>query len=189
MLLLLLRLGWNRFMIKTKHFPFPSNLTISGGCETLDCVKTVQPHVVHQYNGTGERPPLSSLIDGDEIIADNVDWLLDFAIVGHSKCATTEHMHWLADHPQVQMYRHELHYLGSRQPGRLVKDLYNLKEGDEYLRGYKSPHELQRIPAVKVYRKYFTRAKLIVGVRHPVRWFERYVMKQAAFIPLYTVTR
>jgi len=57
-------------------------------------------------------PPLKSLLrtgdggDDDEIIGD-VQFLLDFALVGHSKTATTAQMQWLCDHDEVQMYRHE----------------------------------------------------------------------------------
>lgn len=48
------------------------------------------------------RPPLSDLVHNDEVSGD-VQFLLDFAIVGHSKTGTTAHMNWLANHEEVQM--------------------------------------------------------------------------------------
>ena len=130
-------------------------------------------HVAHENVQQGSRdelPPLSSLISNkEEGIIGDVSFLLDFAIVGHPKTATTEHMYWLAEHPEISMRQKEIHSMGHHQPAELVETLYKLKPGK---RGYKSPHELQRKHVVEYYRKYFPTTKLIVGLRHPVRWFE-----------------
>lgn len=49
-------------------------------------------------------PPLDRIGEKDEKIAGRVDWLLDFAILGHAKCATTYLMNWLRQHESVQMH-------------------------------------------------------------------------------------
>jgi hypothetical protein len=48
------------------------------------------------------RPPLDQLVQGDAITG-NVSWLLDFAILGHAKCATTFLSSWFREHPSVQV--------------------------------------------------------------------------------------
>lgn len=66
--------------------------------------------------------------------------------------------------------------LNNRQPGTLVRRLYtDLPAGDDYLRGYKCPGHFSREP-LRYFRQYFPKTRLIVGLRHPVRWFERYVV-------------
>lgn len=70
------------------------------------------------------------------------------------------------------MYKHELHILTQHTPAKLVKTLYELPPGNQYKRGYKSPRELERRWFTRYYRKYWPNTKLIIGLRHPVLWFE-----------------
>ena len=81
-------------------------------------------------------------------------------------------MYWLADHADIQMHKYEIHALGNNQPADLVKELYKLAPGEKsYIRGYKSPHELQRRRSVRAYQRYWPHTKMIVGLRHPIKWF------------------
>ena len=119
-------------------------------------------------------PPLNRLINenGDKITG-KVDWLLDHAIIGHAKTGTTYLMNWLRAHESVQMHDREVCDLNNRQPASLVRKLYTeLPAGEHYLRGFKCPGHFSREP-LRYFRQYFTKTKLIVGLRHPVRWFER----------------
>lgn len=117
-------------------------------------------------------PPLDRLVNQDKITG-SVDWLLDFAILGHAKCATTYLMNWLRQHETVQMHDREVCDLNNRQPASLVRKLYTeLEPGEDYLRGFKCPGHFSREP-LRYFRQYFENTKLIVGLRHPVRWFER----------------
>ena len=121
------------------------------------------------------RPPLKRLVKNDyKGILGDVSWLLDFAIVGHSKTSTTTQMNWLANHEEIAMYSWELHALSEGRPAKLVRELYELPRGSHLKRGYKSPHELQRTKIVQFYQRYWPRTKLIVGLRHPVLWFQSY---------------
>jgi hypothetical protein len=121
------------------------------------------------------QPPLDRLVDADDKITGNVDWLLDFAILGHAKCATSFVMNWLRQHERVQMSDREVCDLNNRRPAALVRQLYqDLPAGADYLRGFKCPGHFSREP-LRYFRQYFPQTKLIVGLRHPVRWFERYV--------------
>jgi hypothetical protein len=122
------------------------------------------------------RPPLSSLIsDETDGIVGDVRFLLDFAILGHAKCATSFLMKWLHDHPEVQIHDAEVCDLYDAKPALLVKKLYeDLRPGEGYQRGFKCPGHFSR-NSMRYFRRYFSKTNLIVGLRHPVRWFERYV--------------
>ncbi|GKY93544.1 hypothetical protein MPSEU_000321800 [Mayamaea pseudoterrestris] len=140
---------------------------------------------VCKRSATIKKPPLYSLISKDEAnITGKVDWLLDFVIADHPKCATTSIMQALYQHEQVKMYNHEIYSLANGDPVDLVKQLYALggdnKNNDnahscsnnKIMRGYKSPNELRRLQSLWLLQKYFPTTKLIVGLRHPVWWFQ-----------------
>ena len=58
------------------------------------------------------------------------------------------------------------------EPAELARKLYEeLPEGN-YQRGFKCPGHFSR-RSMRYFRQYFSKTKLIVGLRHPVRWFER----------------
>jgi len=112
-----------------------------------------------------ERPPLSKLVDEKGNIISDVQFLLDFAIVGHPKTATTALMKWLASHDEVQMYTREIHSLFKGKPDELVELMYALPEGRQYKRGYKLPTDVQSLMSLNLLRQYWGKTKLIVGVR------------------------
>jgi hypothetical protein len=123
----------------------------------------------------GERPPLHTLIgDFNKDITGDVEFLLDFAIIGHPKTATTFTMKWLASQDEIQMYRHEIHSLRMGKPAELVSQLYSLPAGSQYKRGYKAPRDLFSIKVLDSISEYWPDCKLVVGLRHPVRWFESF---------------
>jgi hypothetical protein len=122
-----------------------------------------------------ERPLLHTIIgDFEQNIKGDVEFLLDFAIIGHPKTATTFTMHWLASHPEIQMYEHELHSLAQGKPAELVSQLYALPAGSKYNRGYKAPNDIRSIEALDGIAEYWPNCKLIIGLRHPVTWFESF---------------
>ena len=118
------------------------------------------------------RPPLSTLVRDDEIVGD-VQFLLDFAIVGFGKAGTTTMMDWLAAHPQIAIFSREVYQLVNQQPAKLVQELYqDLPSDHGILRGYKNPLEISQKHVMEYYRKYWPHTKLLIGVRHPILWFE-----------------
>ena len=127
-------------------------------------------------NDEATRPPLCSLVKEDsmtEILGD-VQFLLDFAIVGYPKAATTTTLMWLANQTEIQMYDHEVYHLKDGEPAEMVRQMYALPEGDHYKRGYKAPRDIHNPRALNAFAKYFPKTKLIVGLRHPVLWFESF---------------
>lgn len=119
------------------------------------------------------RPPLDSLIDKDGNITGDVQFLLDFAIVGFGKCGTSTLMHLLAQHAEVACFRQEIWELIHSRPAQLVQLLYkNFPPSPHLKRGYKCPAEITEPHILDYYRKFWPRTKLIVGIRHPIWWFQ-----------------
>jgi len=82
------------------------------------------------------KPPLSSLIgDTEADIRGDVQFLLDFAIVGHPKTGTTALNRWLRSHEEILMYPNEDHSLKSGKPAELVSLLHALPSGRQFKRG------------------------------------------------------
>lgn len=120
------------------------------------------------------RPLLSQLIDEDEertTIVGDVQWMLDFAIIGHSRTGTSTLANWLRSHESVAMHSEELHSLSQGDPADLVRRLYELPAG-HYKRGYKSVGDIYHQSAISSLRDYWSKTGLIIGVRHPVEQFE-----------------
>jgi hypothetical protein len=125
---------------------------------------------VYDYNAT--RPPLDTIIDEKDRIIGDPGWLLDFAILGYGKCGTSTMMFWLREHPEIQAFGTEKGHFMSRKPGLMVRQLYEKLEVGPYQRGYKAPQDVTQIHILDYYRTYWPHAKFIIGIRHPVRWFE-----------------
>jgi hypothetical protein len=130
------------------------------------------------------RPPFHEIVDAEtgNVKAD-VSSLLHFAIVGFGKCGSTSAMKWLNQHPDLQCFPREVYDLYHNSPAQFLYKLYSLPsrqavEGPDaptdWLRGYKSPLDLhsRRSHAVNLLGEMFPKTKIIVGIRHPVRWFE-----------------
>jgi hypothetical protein len=121
-----------------------------------------------------DRPPLESLISKKGGLQGDVSPLLDFAILGHAKCATSFIMNWLSAHPEIQIFDREVCDLNEGRPADLVQKLYQeLDTGSQYKRGFKCPGHFSR-NSFRDLRRNFRHTKIIVGVRHPVRWFESF---------------
>jgi len=123
------------------------------------------------------RPPLEELIDPQfGNITGDVQWLLDFAIVGFGKCGTSTLMEWLDRHEDLQCIQEEVWALSFGRPKGLVGRLYHELPEDtpakKYKRGYKCPADVADSRVLNYYRSYWPKTKLFVGVRHPISWFQ-----------------
>jgi hypothetical protein len=124
---------------------------------------------------------------------------LDFAILGFPKCGTTTmctfrfsfcrilqssqatdnwfhsfSVLWLGRHPEIQAFPNEVTTLQRNEPADIVRIVYrDLPEGP-YLRGYKSPSDAEDLRAITKMNKHFPKTKLLIGVRHPILWFESF---------------
>jgi len=140
-------------------------------------------------------PPLSALIDNDGNIRDDVDvsGILDFAIVGFGKTGTTSILRHLSD--MTDSLSKEHCDLVVNKSGKLLIDLYedharrfkeakrNGEELEDRLRGLKCPQDISSDYSMFNYAKYFPSTKLIIGIRHPVLWFESLYNFRVANVP------
>jgi hypothetical protein len=120
-------------------------------------------------------PALSTIVDdqtGD--LVKDAQFLVNFAIIAHPKCATSFTQTWLASHDEIEMHDHEIYAIRSGDPAELVLAMYELKTGPQYKRGFKSPKDVENVNALTVLAEYFPKTKLIIGLRHPVLWFESF---------------
>ncbi|CAB9528492.1 expressed unknown protein [Seminavis robusta] len=140
-------------------------------------------------------PPLESLISNNnnnnrqpKILAD-VQFLLDFAVVGFGKCGTTTLLQWLqqtnsnsttsTQSVQVRAPSYEAQFLVNRRPTQLVRKLYQFAVEEQelqqtqdarILKGFKNPSDIRRPHSRALLTKYWPDTPLIVTVRHPVQW-------------------
>jgi hypothetical protein len=116
-------------------------------------------------NGVHGRPPLNALVkDGSATeITGDVQWLMDFAIVGYPKTATSAKVRWLAAQKEIQMYDHEVYHLKDGRPAEMVRELYALPEGSQYKRGYKAPRDIHNPRAVEAFATHWPKTKFIIG--------------------------
>ena len=132
-----------------------------------------------------ELPPLDSLIDipTHTVKAANVQWLLDFAIVGFGKCGTTTLLQWLQQSPLVRAPSYEAQFVRNQAPTQLIRKMYqftieekeahetkSIGPNDKIIKGFKNPSDIRRPKSRELLAKYWPQTPLIVTVRHPVKW-------------------
>jgi hypothetical protein len=101
-------------------------------------------------------------------------FLLDFGIIGFPKCGTTTMMHWLGSHPEIGALQREIMALQRQHPARLLRYILNELPEGKLIRGYKSPNDVEDQRALNKLAQHYPKTKLIVGLRHPVLWFESF---------------
>lgn len=119
------------------------------------------------------RPKLEEIVDGWNVVADP-QWLINFAVSAFPKCGTSTLMHYFAENPEVHMHKDERCELGNNQHALLIKDMYNDFPAGDFVRGIKCPREVENKLALKNYERLFPKTDMIVGIRHPVKWFESF---------------
>ena len=123
-------------------------------------------------------PPLTSLLHinrttKETAIVGNVTWLLDFAIIGFGKCGTSTMMEYLNQPPLSTVFQRERCDVGYGHPEQIIQDLYRVArhyEANNTLIGLKCPRNVD--DEMTHYSAIFSQTKLIVGLRHPIHWFQ-----------------
>jgi hypothetical protein len=119
------------------------------------------------------KPKLTDYIQGWNITG-NVNWLLDFAIVGFPKAGTSTLMLYLQKQTKsIFIFDQERCEMGYNQHVPLLADLY--KNYQPHLKmGIKCPRDLEVDLALANYHQFFPTTKFIVGIRHPILWFQSF---------------
>jgi hypothetical protein len=105
---------------------------------------------------------------------DDLQSLLDFAIIGPPKMATTFLLYRLNEQPKLISSRHELKALQDGNLELFIKNMSALPTCEGCKRFYKKPGDSYSPRALDIYRKHFPKAKMIIGLRHPLLWFESF---------------
>jgi len=101
-------------------------------------------------------------------------YLLDFGIIGFPKCGTTTMMKWLNMHDQIAVITKEIMALQKIHPVGIIRHVANYLPEGQYRRGYKSPSDVEDGRAMNKLGIHYPKTKLLVGLRHPVLWFESF---------------
>jgi hypothetical protein len=83
-------------------------------------------------------------------------------------------VYWLGEHPEIKAFLFEVKAVQKNHPAFLVKKVYTQLPEGPYLRGYKSPNDIENDRAVNKLHEHYPQTKLFVGLRHPVYWFESF---------------
>lgn len=119
------------------------------------------------------RPKINEIVDGWDVVGDP-QWLLNFAISAFPKCGTSTLMHYFSKNSEVHIHKDERCDLGSNQHARLIKDIYSDFPTGDFVRGIKCPRDVENKLALTNYARFFPKTDMIVGIRHPVKWFESF---------------
>jgi hypothetical protein len=130
----------------------------------------VTPGALKKFDTSLTWPPLAELVNGDNQLLADPQFLLDFVIIGIEKCGTSTLMKWLGAHPEVRCFQQEDLSLYKNLPGQLVKRLYQTYPGEKFKRGYKNPIDLFQPCVLKNFQEIFPETKLLLTIRHPVRY-------------------
>lgn len=119
------------------------------------------------------RPALEDLVVGWNVTG-NLQWLINFAIIGFPKCGTSTLMHYFRSNPEVHMDKDERCELGANQHVTLVRSMYSDFPAGDYVRGIKCPQNLESNLAMENFQRFFPKTDIVIGIRHPVKWFESF---------------
>ena len=85
---------------------------------------------------------------------------------------------WMRTHPELLIPSDEMRAMlrPTQGPGKAISILYPLykERGSSKKIGYKCPADVRELVSLKNLRDYFPKTKLIVGLRHPVWWFQSF---------------
>ena len=130
----------------------------------------------------GEIPRIDQIVHGKKNIVGNPQSLFHFAVVGFAKCGTTALLQWLWEHPETCIPKKELIFM-RRHPAKQIKEMHALATSPKCgngtkVNGYKNPHDIQYATILRFLRNKLPETKLVVTIRHPVRFFESFYVSE-----------
>ena len=138
----------------------------------------------HYFTGFFRSDIKLTYSGGDEINSDNNKSVgLDFAIIGFPKTGTSFLLDVLKDHPDIVLpsYREfcQIHKKdGVEQTMAWLNNVSTIADGDAAVStkiyGIKCPTMVRGMSAINNLVKMSDHTRLVVGVRHPLFWFESF---------------
>ena len=77
-------------------------------------------------------------------------------------------------HEKIAVLSKEIMALQKHHPARILRYVVNHLPEGQYRRGYKSPNDVADGRALNKLRIHYPKTRLLVGLRHPVLWFESF---------------
>jgi len=169
-----------------------ANLQVNWRFQYDDVTSNFAPLALEDINTGSEVssiPPLEDILDKDGNVIGDISWMLDFAVIGYPKTGTTYLLGYLDEPEDTYLHPSELCFRGHKKHRNLqkfVKEYHALhlkfnNPNDGRVRGnHKKVKFGLKCPSVlfndgiQTFQKHFPKTKLIVGMRHPVSWFESY---------------
>jgi hypothetical protein len=187
-----------------ENYPSTTTTTSSSSTSTLS---------VSSSSLSTPWPPFEQLVenvhDPKSKIFSNVQFVLDFAIVGFSNYGTSTMMTWLGGHSQSLVFPKEVGELHASRTARFIQRIYteliepvvaipgnstadttttdnnNNNNNDNAphpkqlppnynSRGYKNPTDIGLPNVHETFRTLFPHTRSIIGIRHPIEWFESF---------------
>lgn len=114
-------------------------------------------------------------------VKNDISSFLDYAIIGMPKTGTTSILKLLSNHT-LTLENKERCDLNINDIPLLVNDLYKLKSKTSNrllakkppITGLKCPLDISSFTSLQNYASYFYDSNLIIGLRHPIKWFESF---------------
>ena len=104
-------------------------------------------------------------------------YLLDVAVIGHSKSGTSSILNWFQNHPEI-FIKHREERIVVNGPANAVVQLkrkgYSIFRDQGLKIAYKRPGDITHPYRLAVLHDHFPHTKLMIGIRHPVLWFESF---------------
>ena len=133
-----------------------------------------------------QLPSLDELIAPNGTIIGDISWMLDFAIIAFPKAGTTFMKDHLNQTQESYVYEREFCMKRYTDVTDFVRQYHNLHVRYNQPRhpktmqfGLKCPGVFYRANDIHIYERYFPATKFIIGLRHPVSWFESFYNYQS----------
>ena len=113
---------------------------------------------------------------GNEVLLqDDLSALVDIAYIGHSKCGSSSIQSWFKNHDEIYINkRGREDKVMQNGPLNAVKFAYKSYPNNGKLISYKQPTDINDNVSLSTIQNYFPHTKLIIGIRHPVLWFQSF---------------
>ena len=153
--------------------------------DTIGGMMTTHTYNIQNTTYTVRRPNITHVLRNVNAKrqADELGPVMDFAIMGFGKCGTTTMSSNLAASVAPMLsgdtctpIKQHIWYTNMKWPHDQKKDPNNTKP----LKGVKCPRGLEGYGDVKRYSDSLPKTKFIIGIRHPVLWFQSFFNMQTA---------
>jgi hypothetical protein len=154
--------------------------------------KELQSYITIQYNNNDKNKSVkAAAAKGEKLtkekfsftVQKDISSFLDYSIIGMPKTGTTSIMRLLSNYT-LPLDNSERCDLVVGDVPLLVNDLIELQQQQQYdshtqqqkqkLKGIKCPQDITTLKSVQNYAAYFNKTKLVIGIRHPIKWFESF---------------